>query len=104
MVAVLEAALESLAPKGMLGLVGIPSDPRATLDVPLLSAMTRGITVRGITEGDSDPQTFIPELVELYRTGKLPLDQIITTFPMAQINEAVLAQHAGEVVKVVLIP
>ena len=57
-----------------------------------------------IVEGDADPQTFIPYLLDLHRQGKFPFDKLITTMPLAQINEAVEAQHRGEVLKAVLTP
>jgi len=59
---------------------------------------------RGIVEGDADPQTFIPYLLDLHSQGKFPFDKLITTMPLAQINEAVEAQHRGEVLKAVLTP
>ena len=65
--------------------------------------MTFGLTVRGIIEGDSDPDTFLPELMAHFRRGELPFDRMITTFPFDQINEAIAAQHRGDCVKVVLL-
>jgi aryl-alcohol dehydrogenase len=38
------------------------------------------------------------------RQGKFPFDKLITTMPLAQINEAVEAQHRGEILKAVLTP
>jgi aryl-alcohol dehydrogenase len=42
-------------------------------------------------------------MIDLYLQGRLPFDRLITTFPFAQINEAIQAQHRGECVKVVLL-
>jgi aryl-alcohol dehydrogenase len=102
-VAVLEAALGALGVHGTLGLVGLPRDFAATLPVSIVGAMVSGLTVRGITEGDADPQTFIPELLALYREGRFPFDRLITTFPFAEIERAIQAQHDGEATKVVLV-
>jgi len=66
--------------------------------------MQTGLTVKGIVEGDSDPSEFIPELIGHYRAGRFPFDKMITTFPLSAINEAVAAQHRGDVVKAVLVP
>ena len=101
--AVMADALGALAPLGTLGFVGVPHDMAATLALPLVPAMVAGLTVRGITEGDSDPRTFIPYLLDLYRAGKFPFDRLIGTFPFADIEAAVQAQLRGEVAKVVLI-
>lgn len=101
--AVLAHSLEALAPKGTLGFVGVPHDLAATLTLPILPAMVAGWTIRGITEGDSNPKTFIPELLGLFREGRFPFDKLITTYPFNQIETAVQAQLAGEATKVVLV-
>lgn len=83
-------------------MVGVPSDPAAALNVNLLEMQARGLSFTGIVEGDSDPDTFIPELISLYEQGRFPFDKLITIMPFEQINEAVAAQASGEAVKVVL--
>jgi aryl-alcohol dehydrogenase len=85
-------------------LIGVPADPQAVFSVGLFQSPLLGLTIRGIVEGDADPQTFIPYLLDLHRQGKFPFDKLITTMPLAQINEAVEAQHRGEVLKAVLTP
>jgi len=96
-----QAAFGYIATRGVLGLVGVPPGG-SQLSVPLDLAITFGIGVRGIIEGDSDPEVFIPELLALHAQGRLPFDRLISTFPFHEINAAVAAQLAGEVVKVVL--
>ncbi|HKP77501.1 MAG TPA: NAD(P)-dependent alcohol dehydrogenase [Phenylobacterium sp.] len=97
----LEAAMGCLAPKGVLGLVGAPP-PGTPLPGRIGPLLTFGQSVRGIIEGDSDPDTFIPELIAHWRAGRLPLEKLVKTFPFEHINEAIEAQHRGECVKVVL--
>jgi aryl-alcohol dehydrogenase len=101
---VLQATIASLANQGMLGLVGVPQDFSVNLPLNLVQAMQLGLTVKGIVEGDSDPDEFIPELLRLYQDGRFPFDEMVQTFPFTEINEAVAAQHRGDVVKVVLVP
>ncbi|GLK44806.1 MULTISPECIES: NAD(P)-dependent alcohol dehydrogenase [Novosphingobium] len=102
--AVVETALASLSSHGLLGLVGVPPRPESSLSINLASLITYGHRIHGIVEGDSDLQTFIPQLVELYREGRFPFDKLIRTYPLAQINEAVAAQLSGECIKAVLVP
>ncbi len=102
-VSVLEQAMLSLAQRGTLGIIGVPSDPAAALPVNLIQAQVIGVTITGIVEGDSDPDAFIPQLLELHRAGRFPFDKLITTMPFAQINEAVAAQQRGDAVKIVLV-
>lgn len=101
---VVEQLLASLGMRGMLGLIGVPADPQAAFSIGLFQPPLLGLTIRGIVEGDSNPPKFIPYLLDLHRQGKFPFDKLITTMPLAQINEAVDAQHRGEILKVVLTP
>lgn len=101
---VVETALACLGAHGVLGLVGVPPKPESSLTFNLASLITYGHSIKGIIEGDSDPDEFIPELIALHRAGRFPFEKLIKTFPLAAINEAVDAQHRGECVKAVLIP
>lgn len=99
--AVQAAVMGALAPKGVFGIVGI-APPGTPLPGEVNTAMTFGHTVKGIIEGDSDPDTFLPELMQHWREGRLPFERMIKTFPFEQINEAIAAQHHGDCIKVVL--
>ncbi|HVS41551.1 MAG TPA: hypothetical protein VMU20_04720, partial [Candidatus Dormibacteraeota bacterium] len=61
-----------------------------------------GRTVRGVIEGDSVPDIFIPQLVELLRQGRFPLDRLVTEYELSEINEAAEASLSGAAVKPVL--
>jgi aryl-alcohol dehydrogenase len=97
-----QAVMKCLAPKGVFGIVGI-TPPGTPLPGDVNQAMTFGHSVKGIIEGDSDPDEFLPELMNHYRAGNLPLERMVKTFPFTQINEAIAAQHHGDCVKVVLL-
>ncbi|TXS04902.1 NAD(P)-dependent alcohol dehydrogenase [Streptomyces sp. col6] len=93
-------ALRALRPTGILGLVArlhsaLPLEP-GTLD--------RGRSVRHICEGDAVPGLLIPVLTRLWQAGRFPFDQLIRTYPLADINEAERDCEAGRVVKPVLLP
>jgi aryl-alcohol dehydrogenase len=103
-VPVVEQLLASLGMRGTLGLLGVPADPQAVFTIGLFQPPMLGLTIRGIVEGDADPKKFIPYLLDLHSQGRFPFDKLITTMPLAQINEAVEAQHRGEVLKAVLTP
>jgi len=102
--AVVEAALAALGSYGLLGLVGVPPRPESSLSVNLATLITYGRRIHGIIEGDSDLDGFIPELVALHRAGRFPLEKLVTTYPLAQINDAIAAQARGDCLKAVLIP
>ena len=100
----IEAALGALASRGMIGLVGVPPKAEDAVPINIAAMITFGQRVVGIMEGDSDPQTFIPQLIAAHRDGRFPFDRLVQTFPLAQINDAIAAQARGECIKVVLIP
>ncbi len=100
--AVQQAVMGALASKGVFGIVGI-APPGTPTPGDINTIMTYGHTVKGIIEGDSDPDVFLPELMEHWRAGRLPFDRLIRTFPFSEINEAIAAQHHGDCIKVVLL-
>lgn len=103
-VAAIEAGLAVLGSHGVLGLVGVPKRADAAISVNIAALMTPGHRIIGIIEGDSDPQTFIPELLAHHAAGRFPFDTLIRTYPLAKINAAIAAQTRGEFVKAVLLP
>ena len=98
---VLRQAVYALAPDSICGLVGgPPADAEECLNVQAL--LSKGRILRGLVEGHSVPQVFIPKLIDLWRAGKLPIDRLVRAYDFDQINEAAEAALAGEVVKPVL--
>lgn len=69
----------------------------------LMSGLVRGVSVKFITEGDADPQTFIPQMLDWYKAGKFPFDRLVVKFPFAEINEAAHASESGTAIKPVLV-
>lgn len=95
--------LLSMGSKATLGLVcASPPDTRPPGDLNTLIML--GQSLKGIVEGDSDPDTFLPELMDLYRKGRLPIEKLIKTFKLSEINQAIEEQHRGDCVKAVLLP
>ena len=45
----------------------------------------------------------IPQLIALYRQGRLPIERIVRTFPFGAINDASAASLDGSVIKPVLV-
>ncbi len=99
-VAVLRQGVDALAPRGTLVVVGAPPfGTEVALDV---NGMLGGKRVVGLTLGDAETQTFIPALVDLVKTGRLPLHRLISTYPFADIDQAVRDMGAGKTIKPVL--
>jgi aryl-alcohol dehydrogenase len=100
--AVVKQAVEVLAPRGTCGIVGA-SMPGSTVELDLLHLMTAGRHVRGIVEGDSHPESFIPTLIRLYQQGRFPFDRMVKFYDFDQINQAVDDTEQGRVLKPVVV-
>ncbi|WP_420871558.1 NAD(P)-dependent alcohol dehydrogenase [Gordonia terrae] len=96
--AVISQAVAALGRQGTLALVGIGG----SADVDIMTVMSKGLHLRGVIEGDATPSEFIPQLVDLYREGRLPLEKIITEFPFDAIEDAARAAASSKVIKPVL--
>jgi aryl-alcohol dehydrogenase len=98
---VLRQAVDVLAPDSLCGLLGAP--PLGTEEkIDVNGLLSTGRIVRGMVEGHSVSEVFIPKLVELWRAGKLPVDRLVRAYDFDQINQAAQDALAGEVVKPVL--
>jgi aryl-alcohol dehydrogenase len=98
--AVLRLAVDALAVGGSCAVVGAPPfGAEVAVDV---NGLLPGRRIVGVTEGDSEPETLIPFLVRQYRTGRLPLQRLVTEFPFDSIEKAADAVHTGQVIKPVL--
>ncbi|MDO0938681.1 NAD(P)-dependent alcohol dehydrogenase [Streptomyces sp. DG2A-72] len=99
-VAVLRQGVDALAARGTLVLVGAPPfGTEVSLDV---NGLLGGKQIVGLTLGDSETQTLIPALVRMVKEGRLPLHRLISTYPFADIDQAVRDMRAGKTIKPVL--
>ena len=98
---VLRTAVESTAPTGITGVIGAPAFG-TTVELDVNNILVFGRTVRGIVEGDSVPEVFIPRLVELWRQGRFPVDRLITEYDFDQLDEAARDAEEGRVIKAVV--
>lgn len=97
---VIAAAFDSLREMGTLVMTGVlPQGSTVEFDAWKL---LRGRKVFGSVMGDTDPDTFIPQLVEYYRNGQLPLEKISRIYPLESINEAIADGISGKVVKAIV--
>lgn len=97
---VFRQAVDSLTMGGVCGLIGAP--PLGTEVTFDMNNILFGRTIRGILEGDSIPDIFIPQLIDLYLQGRFPFDRLITFYNLEQINQAAEDSEQGRVIKPVL--
>jgi len=94
--------LQGIACLGPQGTFGFVTAPGVELGLNLSPILLGGRRIQGIVQGDSEPQAFIPALIELYRQGRFPLDRLITPYPFDRVAEAMHASEVGEAIKPVL--
>jgi aryl-alcohol dehydrogenase len=97
---VARTAINVLAPRGVCGVVA--GAPGFEVPVSLNYMFVGGRSIRGITEGDAVPSSFIPYLIELYQQQRFPFDKMLQFFSLNDINAAMEKAAQGEVVKPVI--
>lgn len=97
---VLQEAVRILMPLGTCVLLGSArSGVQASFEMPFLQD---GRTIRGVIQGWSEPETFLPRLVDLMIAGKLPVERMMTFYDLADINRAAEDATTGKTIKPVL--
>lgn len=97
---VLEQAILSSTIGGEIGIVGAP--PMGTTIPVDINFLLFNRKIRGIIEGQSTSDIFIPRLIELYRQGKFPFDKLINFYSFDQINQAAEDSEKGITLKPVI--
>src|SRR5260370_6771345 len=57
--------------------------------------MLPGKGIRGILEGESVPDIFIPQLIELNAQGRFPFEKLVKFYSLDQINQAAKDSENG---------
>ena len=68
--------------------------------IDLLSASK---CLTSVIEVDSVRQKFIPEMVDLYRSGKFLLDKMVKFYQSEEINEAIKDSVNGNTIKPIIV-
>ncbi len=97
---VLSQAIACTCVGGEIGIVGAP--PLGTTIPVDVNFLLFNRKLRGIIEGLSNPDEFIPQLIELYKQGRFPIEKLVGFYPFENINEAVHDSETGKTVKSVI--
>jgi aryl-alcohol dehydrogenase len=74
-----------------------------TIDLPIEGLlMNPSVSLIGLTEGGSNPQVFIPQLVQYFKEGRLPVDKLIKFYDFEDIEKAFEDSHNGSTIKPIL--
>ena len=98
-----DQSYDLLAPGGAVVLVGMPAvGVKSEFEILTLANDTKRIL--GSKMGSSNIHVDIPHLVDLYKQGRLKLDELITErYPLERINEAIAAVNRGEALRNVIV-
>ncbi len=93
-------ALDSLAMTGTVVVAGAaPAGSRTSLD---MNTLLNGRAIRGTIQGDADTRKLVPQLIELYKQGRFPVDRLVSNYRFAEIQRAITDMENGRVIKPVL--
>jgi aryl-alcohol dehydrogenase len=98
---VMAQAVAALAPLGSAAILGVAPDG-AELRTNAF-ALLEGRTVTGSIVGHQAPAVLVPRIVDLHGKGRFPLEAMIRTYPLEDINTAVADVRSGTAVKAVLL-
>ena len=89
---------------GQAILVGVPKMD-AMINIPAFFGLVlQEKTIKGCWYGSSNVQKDVPRLIELYKSGQLKLDELVSrTIKLEQVNEAFDAMQTGEVARSVIV-
>jgi aryl-alcohol dehydrogenase len=101
LMSILRQAIDVLALRGTCGFVGgAPEDSELTFVTS--HVMNGGRTIRGIILGDTNPEEFLPKLIELQALGRFPLEKLVTFYTFGDINRAIEDSLNGKCIKPII--
>jgi S-(hydroxymethyl)glutathione dehydrogenase/alcohol dehydrogenase len=90
-------------PRGKTVIIGLPP-VKETMTLSPLELVASERTLTGAFMGSANLKIDIPNLVTLYRTGRLKLDELITgRYPLHSINEAIASTEGGGALRNVIV-
>lgn len=98
----LESAYAMTRRGGTTVTAGLPA-PTAALPVNIVNLVAEERTLKGSYIGTCVPVRDIPRYVALYKSGRLPVDRLLSgTIELAEINEGFDRLHRGDVIRLVV--
>ena len=93
------------APRGMTVLLGLPPLSTSNISISVYDiVMMSERVITGAFQGSINLSVDIPKMVDLYKAGRLKLDELISgRYSLEKINEAFASAEKGDVLKNVIV-
>jgi len=98
----LRAAADQIAVRGTVALVGA-ARPGTEVTFEIGASLVRGWTFMTVVQGSSVPQSFLPQLIQLWREGRFPIDKLIKDYTLEEINQGFADSKEGSTIKPVVV-
>jgi len=93
---VIEDIVEAIGPEGTAAVVGVPPAEKK-ISIDPLSFLLANKKLVGVIEGDSNPEVFVPRLIEMHQEGKFPIEKLSVVYPVERFEDAIHDMHSGKV-------
>jgi aryl-alcohol dehydrogenase len=98
----LRSAADAIAVRGTVALVGA-ARPGTEVTFEVGASLVKGWTFKTVLQGSSVPQSFLPQLIQLWREGRFPIDKLTKDYTLDQINQGFADSADGTTIKPVVI-
>ena len=99
---VFEALTNCLATGGEMAYAILPS-PMEEFSFKPFQLFVRCASLKAVSFGSADPRDLLPTILDWWRSGRFPVERLIRTYGIEDINDAIAAGKCGDVVKPVLL-
>lgn len=98
----LRSAADAIAVRGTVALVGA-ARPGTEVTFEIGASLVKGWTFKTVVQGSSVPQAFLPQLIQLWREGRFPIDRLTKDYSLAEINQGFADSADGSTIKPVVV-
>jgi S-(hydroxymethyl)glutathione dehydrogenase/alcohol dehydrogenase len=100
----ISAAFQAIRKAGTVVVTGIGNEKEAEVRVPAFELTLFQKRIQGALFGQSSPSRDIPWMLNMYQSGQLKLDELITTtYKLDDINQGYADMHAGKNIRGVIV-
>ncbi|KAI1630142.1 chaperonin 10-like protein [Exophiala viscosa] len=100
-ISMINNGIKALGHAGTLALVGVPK-PTDQIEANAIDILSSCKRIIGVILGSTDPQEFLPRLLDMVQSGSFPVNLLSAVYPAKDVNQAIADMKAGKVIKPVL--